>query len=157
MLRMSSWATSDQRVLLSLSDAVLAAFEQHVQGNSDFESGGILIGSVHGPNIAVREATTPTRWDRRFRFLFERMPFRHSLIARARWKASQGKARYLGEWHTHPQDFPRPSPVDRAEWNALARRRADGRPMLAVIVGRRSLYIELVPNDGVGPVFLEVE
>lgn len=157
MLRMSSWATPDRRVLLSLSDAVLAVFEQHVQGDADFESGGILIGSVHGPNIIVSEATTPTRWDRRFRCLFERMPFGHRLIARTRWKASQGKARYLGEWHTHPQDFPRPSSVDRAEWNVLARKRADGRPMLAVLVGRRGLYVELVPRNGEGPVLARLE
>lgn len=155
--RMSSWATPDRRVLVSLSDAVLTVFEQHVQDDCGFESGGILIGSVHGPNIAVCEATTPTQWDKRFRFLFERMPFDHSFIARARWRASDGKARYLGEWHTHPQDLPAPSRMDRVEWNALSRKRADGRPMLAIIVGRRCFYMELVPREGVGSILRQVE
>lgn len=157
MLAMTGWATPDRRVLVSLSDAVLNVFKDYVQGDADCEAGGILIGSVHGSNIAVRDATTPTWMDRRFRFFFERLPFRHGRIAQARWKSSGGRVRYLGEWHTHPQDTPSPSGIDRREWNALARKRADGRLMLAVIVGRKGLYVELVPDTGTGPVLVPIE
>ena len=103
-----------------------------------------MLGTVHGSNIIVVEATAPTIRDKRFQYLFERMPFGHSSIARARWRGSRGTVRYVGEWHTHPQDYPRPSGLDRTEWNKLSRKRADGRPMLAVIVGRKDLYVELV-------------
>jgi integrative and conjugative element protein (TIGR02256 family) len=142
---------------VSFAECVLAVFQNYVQGDLDCEAGGILIGSLHGPNIAVVGATAPTWLDRRFRVLFERMPFGHNLIAQVRWKASGGKVRYLGEWHTHPENFPSPSSIDRTEWNVLSRKRADGRPMLAVIVGRKGLYVELVPREGSGLVLVSVE
>lgn len=150
-----SWVAPDQRVLIHLAEPVLAVFKRHIQEQpSDCEAGGLLLGTVHGSNIAVVEATIPTFWDKRFRFLFERAPFGHSSIAKARWKASGGTVRYIGEWHTHPQDFPLPSRIDRTEWNALSCTRLDGRPMLAVIVGRQDLYVELVPHSGPGQIFV---
>lgn len=149
----NSWATPDRRILLSLADSVMVVFESHIQTQPlDREAGGLLLGSVHSSNIAVIEATNPTIWDKRLRYFFERMSFGHSSTARARWKASGGIIRYLGEWHTHPEDYPRPSKLDREEWAKLSRTRADGRPMLAVIVGRKGLYVELVPHAGIGPV-----
>lgn len=148
---MNFWATSDQRVLLSLSKQVIAVFQRHIQARpSDCEAGGLLLGTVHGSSLAVTEATVPTIWDKRLQYFFERMPFGHSSIAQARWLSSGGMVRYVGEWHTHPQDSPCPSELDRTEWNKLSRKRADGRPMLAVIVGRKDLYVELVPHAGIG-------
>jgi len=145
MYFMNSWATTDRRILVNFAEPAIGIFERHIQArHSDYEAGGLLLGTVHGSNIIVVEATAPTIRDKRFQYLFERMPFGHSSIARARWRGSRGTVRYVGEWHTHPQDYPRPSGLDRTEWNKLSRKRADGRPMLAVIVGRKDLYVELV-------------
>ena len=44
---------------------------------------------------------------------------------------------------------PEPS-LDRLEWGKLSSKRQDKRPMLSVIVGRKSLYIELVLGSGQG-------
>ncbi len=158
MQLMSSWATEDRKTLLHFSESTLGTFFRHIQVNdSDCEAGGLLLGSVHGTHMLIEQATVPTAWDRRFRYLFERMPFGHEAIALARWTASQGTIRYLGEWHTHSEDHPNPSGLDRSEWSRLSARRLDKRPMLAVIVGRKSLYVELVPSSGQGPVFLTYE
>ncbi|WHI44621.1 Mov34/MPN/PAD-1 family protein [Microbulbifer sp. VAAF005] len=78
--------------------------------------------------------------------MFERMQYGHESIAQSRWVATHGTIRYLGEWHTHPEDDPYPSGLDISEWDRLAGNRKDNRPQLAVIVGRKSLYVELVPN-----------
>ncbi|TVK97543.1 hypothetical protein AYI72_08240 [Shewanella algae] len=146
---MSSWGTVDRRTLLHFSDASLEIFSQHIQlRDVDCEAGGLLLGSVHGTHMLIEQATIPTVQDKRFRYLFERMPFGHETIAQARWETSQGTIRYLGEWHTHPEDYPSPSGLDRTEWNHLAMKRCDKRPLLAVIVGRKSLYVELVSNSG---------
>lgn len=154
---MNSWTTPDRRVLLNLAEPVLAVFQKHIQaGPTDNEAAGLLLGTVHGNNIALAEATVPTVWDKRLRYFFERMPFGHRSIAAARWRASGGTMRYLGEWHTHPQDFPSPSSLDRTEWTELSRKRADGRPLLAIIVGRKDLYIELVPHVETGPVMVPI-
>lgn len=154
---MSSWGTDDRRRLLHFSDASLKIFSQHIQlRDVDREAGGLLLGSVHGSHMLIEHATSPTVQDKRFRCLFERMPFGHETIALARWTTSQGIIRYLGEWHTHPEDHPYPSGLDRTEWNHLAVKRCDKRPALAVIVGRKSLYVELVPSSGHGSVLIPV-
>ncbi|MCC3735951.1 Mov34/MPN/PAD-1 family protein [Rouxiella badensis] len=150
---LDSWGTHDRRTLLYFSTAALGTFCQHIQNrDSDCEAGGLLLGSVHGNHMIIEQATFPTEWDKRFRYLFERMPFGHDTIALSRWTASNGIIRYLGEWHTHPEDYPNPSGLDRSEWNSLSENRIDKRPMLAVIIGRKSLYVELVPSKGRGPV-----
>jgi integrative and conjugative element protein (TIGR02256 family) len=141
----SDWGSADKTVLLSFDAAVLDVFAKHIQRKfRDCEAGGILVGTVHEAGLLIKEASEPTGRDVRRQYFFERMPFRHRALARSRWRSSAGTMRYLGEWHTHPQDHPTPSGLDRAEWMQLARKRSDGRPMLAVIVGRRSLYVELV-------------
>lgn len=155
---LSSWATSDKSRLLHFAAGTLETFCQHVQSSdADREAGGLLLGSVHGAHLLIEQATVPTAWDKRFRYLFERMPFGHEAIALSRWTASQGTVRYLGEWHTHPEDHPHPSGLDRSEWNRLAAQRRDERSILVVIVGRKSLYVELVPSSGCGPVLIGVE
>ena len=143
------WATPERRVLVNFAEPVLCVFERHIQHKlSDCEAGGILLGTVHGSNILLTDATVPTARDRQFRYLFERLPFGHRVIAQRRWRASAGTVRYLGEWHTHPQNHPLPSGLDQSEWGELARKRLDGRPMLAVIVGRSALHVELVSDAG---------
>lgn len=153
----SSWVTPDRGLMLDLSEPVLKVFEKHVQQRpNDAEAGGLLLGTVHGENILVTEATQPTWADKRFRFLFERLPFGHRATAEHRWRESGGTVRYLGEWHTHPQDRPAPSHIDRVEWEKLAVKRLDQRPMLAIIVGRCDLHVELVPSGGCGVVLREL-
>lgn len=148
---MSSWATEDRKTLLHFSESTLEIFFRHTQINdSDCEAGGLLLGSVHGTHVLIEHATVPTVRDKRFRYLFKRMPYGHEAIALERWTASRGTIRYLGEWHSHPEDHPNPSDLDRSEWDLLASRRRDKRSMVAVIVGRKSLYVELVPGSGPG-------
>lgn len=73
---MSSWATDDKRTLLHFSESTLETFCRHIQVRDvDREAGGLLLGSVHGAHILIEQATVPTAWDKRFRYLFERMPF----------------------------------------------------------------------------------
>jgi integrative and conjugative element protein (TIGR02256 family) len=155
---LNDWASADRRILLSFSEPVLAVFEKYVQVESlDNEAGGLLLGTIRGSNILVGEATVPTVWDKRLRYFFERMPFGHYSIAKARWKNSDGTVRYIGEWHTHPEDHPHPSSLDRIQWNKLSQKREDKRSMLAVIVGRKDLYVELVPNIGIGQIMTSLE
>ena len=154
---LGSWATSDRLTLLHFSDSVLEVFERHIQSDLGFEAGGILLGTIHGSNILVTEATIPTTWDKRFRFFFERLAFGHRTVALLRWRGSSGTIRYVGEWHTHPEDHPNPSGMDRDEWNKLSKQRKDKRPLLAVIVGRRALHVDLVTNSGDGLIMSSIE
>lgn len=154
---MNAWATEDQKTLLHFSGRTLDTFAKYIQAkDADCEAGGLLLGTVHGAHVLIEQATVPTEWDRRSRYQFERMPFGHEAVALERWMASQGTVRYLGEWHTHLEDYPSPSGLDRTEWNRLSSSRRDKRSVLAVIVGRKSLYVELVPSMGRGPTLLPI-
>ncbi|WP_366526634.1 Mov34/MPN/PAD-1 family protein [Aquabacterium sp.] len=149
MLYVSSWSALDRRVLLSFSDAVIAVFQTYVQDRqAGYEAGGILMGTVHGQHMLVSEATQPTPHDRRSRFRFERSTRNHQGMASLRWRKSCGTVRYLGDWHTHPEESPIPSNIDRKEWAKLACQRQDGRPSLCVIVGSASLFVSLAFKNG---------
>ncbi|MDZ4193630.1 MAG: Mov34/MPN/PAD-1 family protein [Pseudomonas sp.] len=145
---MSDWTLAGGSLLLNFSDEVRDVFDRNVQVGDLPESGGVLLGAVHERGLLVTVATTPTRLDRQFRYLFERLPFGHRAVARRQWRKSAGTTRYIGEWHTHPQDIPVPSGIDLNEWQKLAKKRADKRPLLAVIVGRNGLHVELVHGNG---------
>lgn len=148
MQHMSDWSTVDGSLLVHLSEDVMQVLSINVQSGGRPESGGILLGTVHERGLMVIAATQPSRLDRQFPYLFERMPFGHRAVARRRWKSSNGLVRYIGEWHTHPQDFPTPSGTDLAEWKKLAQVRLDKRAVLAVIVGRQTFHVEMMDAKG---------
>lgn len=145
----ANWATPAGDQLVFFRQQPLNIFSQYIQNGSEAkEAGGILLGHVRGEHLEIVEATAPSMWDRRFRFLFERMPYFHHRVARKHWKESDGLIRYIGEWHTHPEDYPRPSSIDLREWKILAEGRSDGRPLLAVIVGCLDLHVEYMYASG---------
>ena len=148
MRHVSDWTLPDGSVLLNFSDDVCGVFERNLQVSDLPESGGVLLGTVHERGLLVTVATIPTRLDRQLRHLFERLPFGHRAVANRLWRSTGGTTRYIGEWHTHPQDIPTPSTTDLEEWRKLANMRADKRPLLAVIVGRHTLHVELTHGNG---------
>lgn len=148
MRHVSDWTLHDGSVLVNFSDDVRGVFKRSIQVGDLPESGGVLLGTVHERGLLVTMATMPTRLDRQLRYLFERLPFGHRAVAKRLWRSTGGTTRYIGEWHTHPQDVPVPSSIDLEEWRKLARVRADKRPLLAVIVGRHALHVELSHGNG---------
>lgn len=145
----NSWVVPGTEHLVYLGPQPLEVFSRYIQlGIDSKEAGGILLGHVRGEHLEIIEATEPSFWDKRFRFLFERMPFFHHQLAMKRWKESNGVVRYIGEWHTHPQSYPSPSSIDLNEWQILAADRVDGRPLLALIVGSKDLHVEYMSGAG---------
>jgi len=131
----NTWSEPASERLVYFAPPVLEVFERYIQGENDAEAGGILLGHVRGMHLEILEATEPAPTDRRFKYFFERMIAGHQAISERRWRDSNGLIRYVGEWHTHPEDSPTPSGLDISEWQMLAGSRRDGRPMLAAIVG----------------------
>ncbi|WP_434136935.1 Mov34/MPN/PAD-1 family protein (plasmid) [Pseudomonas luteola] len=154
----AEWSANQGRNLIYIHPEVLDVFKRHIQVDpADLEGGGLLLGYVRGSHLEITEATIPTRFDRRFRTFFERMKDLHEHIAQKRWTDSNGLVRYIGEWHTHPQDHPSPSGLDLTEWRKLAVKRKDKRPVLGLIVGRKSLYVKSMESNGYGAEFCPAE
>ena len=117
----NDWSSLDQRKLIHLSPAALDVFARYVQdGYQTPESGGLLLGTVHGEHLIIEQATVPTVWDLRLCTFFHRSAIGHAKLALDRLCASRGTVRSLCEWHTHSEDYPTPSGWDRSEWCQLA-------------------------------------
>jgi integrative and conjugative element protein (TIGR02256 family) len=146
---MSTWRDEASDGLVYFAPQVIDVFERYIQKEHDMEAGGILLGHVRGRHLEVLEVTVPTPNDQRLKYYFERLLYGHQRIAEQRWRDSNRLIRYLGEWHTHPEDIPIPSGLDISEWQKLAKNRRDGRAMLATIVGHKELRVEYMQPLGV--------
>ena len=137
---------------------IYASLLEYRQMASEPEAGGIFVGKrLLNKTILVVDISKPESDDLRGRFTFSKTSPTHQQFADDYFDKSSGFISLIGEWHTHPEDHPHPSGLDRSEWNRLSAQRRDKRPMLAVIVGRQSLYVELVPSTGRGSVLIPVE
>lgn len=144
----TDWSSSTGEILLHFSASTIAVFQAHQQTVGRPEAGGILLGTVHEHGLLITHATAPSRFDKQFLTIFFRSAHGHRAVAQRLWRASGGTTRYLGDWHTHPEDSPSPSSIDLREWRKLAFSRNDGRPALSVIVGRFTLHVELMHSNG---------
>ena len=126
-----------RRRAVSVNKNVWRAWQEHRQIiDSQPESFGVLIGSTSGDRrtIYVEEITTPMPSDRQSRNNFDLRDPGHQRAVDAAHSRSGGSLIYLGTWHTHPQPIPRPSPIDKADWQ-LCLRRNRKRPLVFVIAG----------------------
>ncbi|MCZ4373876.1 Mov34/MPN/PAD-1 family protein [Vibrio diazotrophicus] len=101
---------------------------------SSKEAGGILIGEYRGDDLRILFVTEPGGIDQRSRYRFGRRSPHHQKAANKAWLESGFTQTHIGDWHTHPQDYPLPSPLDYSEW----RTKLPQRPVLLVILGRKA-------------------
>ena len=139
LLRMSlSWRCRDFRQVLVLSDEVLSYVRAHRQlEDCATEAGGQLFGVVSPQEVLITVATGPYAGDTRSRFSYRSSP--QAANSAIETQESRGLS-YLGEWHTHAEDSPTPSPYDKATMSAISKKstlRAGAAMML--IVGRSEI------------------
>lgn len=75
MQLMDTWGDSESGQLVFFTPEVLTVFKRFIQNDSDAEAGWLFLGYVRDIHLEILEATIPTPMDRRFKCLFERMPF----------------------------------------------------------------------------------
>lgn len=93
-----------------LSQAVLDHFNRHRQFRCwHREAGGLLFARFEGTSVVVDLATGPRPRDRRTRFSYR--PDRASEQREINENHARG-LHFVGTWHTHPEDNPRPSSID---------------------------------------------
>ena len=118
---------------------VVETIEANVGRATGFtEAGGILIGSYRGSHIEIVDCTVPKSLDVRTRTFFGRRDKGHHLAAMEAWRRSGRTETFVGEWHTHPEDHPHYSWLDRRTWNGLMRRIPD--PLIFCIAGWQSTW-----------------
>ncbi len=132
--------SSDASGRLLIEDSVFTTLNPYRQlSHTAPESGGILLGFRRGEHLHIVEATVPSKLDRRSRFGFHRQAATHQNIALRRWRETGETMDYMGEWHSHPEDFPRPSGTDLRNWLEITVPRKE--PMVFMIIGRKDDWI----------------
>lgn len=146
-----TYAISPGRRLVFTTEA-LAKLQAHVQHTSGApEAGGVLMGRhlLDSEDLVVDDITIPQLRDRQRRFSFFRSK-RHSDIAREEWAAAKGRLAYLGTWHTHPEQDPTPSVVDKNDWKkAVAKDSFEGDRLFFPIIGIERMRVWSVSRSGV--------
>ncbi|MCW9050923.1 MAG: Mov34/MPN/PAD-1 family protein [Motiliproteus sp.] len=96
------------------------------------EAGGIIVGEYREEHVRITELSAPGNLDVQKRSRFYRCSPHHQSYAFQCWRDSGGLKTWVGEWHTHPEDYPNPSNIDRSSW----RKNLPNRIMVLIIQGR---------------------
>lgn len=105
-----SLPNSEQKLVLS--NVVIQHFDKYRQRSAgDVEAGGQLFARIEGATVFVDLATGPRRQDLRTRFGFQ--PNRRQERKEIATMFKKG-LHYIGDWHTHPEEYPVPSGRDIA-------------------------------------------
>ncbi|RDY60214.1 Mov34/MPN/PAD-1 family protein [Flagellimonas nanhaiensis] len=115
------------------------------------EAGGILSGyCIDNFNFSIVDVTMPYEKDKRSKFGFWRASRLHQRFLNKIFKNSKGKCIYLGEWHTHPEDYPTPSGQDRKSMiDQIQKSELNSEKIFAVIMGRKGLHLSVLERKGV--------
>ena len=81
------------------------------------EAGGVLLGSLHhDDHHFIRMVTTPMLLDRRSRYGLNREDPGHQQAINEALEKSGHCIHFYGDWHTHAELDPTPSPIDIEGW-----------------------------------------
>lgn len=142
---------------IHFADLVLAHFARYRQTQLwHKEAGGQLFASINGADIVVCEATGPRSTDKRGRFFYE--PDMASEQSEIEDMFSRG-LHYVGDWHTHPERFPKPSRQDMTTMESrvkLSRHHFAG--FIFVIVGKSPSPegLAVIVHDGQNGYLLDI-
>jgi integrative and conjugative element protein (TIGR02256 family) len=123
---------------LAIEDDVIKQLTKYIQhSSSDVEQGGVLIGEYRGNHIRITSSSTPGPDDKASRYSFYRNKKYHNKIIKNEWISSEGYSTYVGEWHTHPENYPTPSIIDMTNWE---KNLPPDRPMILLIMGLKGIW-----------------
>lgn len=149
------------RGAVEVSPAAHAVLTAHRQlRTADTEAGGVLLGRLirDSHDVVIDVASPPSPEDRRSRFSFFRARKPAQVVVERAWRESGQVVNYLGEWHTHPEDDPNPSCIDRRDWKKIVARASFEQDfLLFVIVGRVQIRVWEVSRERPEPVALSIE
>jgi len=128
---------------LIIKKSVLKTFSKFVSKKANNESGGIFLGNVYKNHCEIVKVTTPNKYDSFGPNFFVRSKRGAQPQINKAWKKSNGTEIYLGEWHTHFEDEPKPSLTDKnLVINSLRKTKMEIDFLFLIIVGlNRTLWV----------------
>lgn len=108
------------------------------------EAGGILLGQISNEDVYILKATTPNKFDRASRNSFECNKDAAQIIINYEFINSGHKTIYIGEWHTHPENHPNPSEIDKKMIiNQYFKNRINEPFLIMLIQGLKGIYLAI--------------
>ena len=98
---------------LIIKKSIIKTFSKLVSKKATNESGGILLGNVYKNHCEIVKVTKPNKYDSFGPNFFVRSKRGAQPHINKAWKKSNGTEIYLGEWHTHFEEEPKPSLTDK--------------------------------------------
>lgn len=130
---------------IKIDSNVVSLMSSYRQLNrKDLEAGGILIGRENKEtgNIIVEHVTEPYDKDKRERYFFYRKDKRHIEIFNTLYQENKSIYAYIGEWHTHPEDYPTYSCIDIKNWEKICKINSDKTKVYYhIIVGNKDIRV----------------
>lgn len=130
-----SYPIGSSSQVLQFNENILAHFRRNQQSRFwHREAGGQLFAQIADGLISVVEATGPRSTDKRSRtnYVPDRWAEQREIDERFPWGLH-----FIGDWHTHPEDRPQPSPIDiNSTGDGVRRSRHSLHGFVLVIVGR---------------------
>lgn len=113
------------------------------------EQGGLLLGQRKKETLHITGCTFPGRLDGRSRFRFVRRDPKHQTIAYRKWLDTGRTTDWVGEWHTHPENYPSPSNTDCSTWQNQCKKQMNAMTYLILGMSDNWLGLHDKPNSEV--------
>ena len=135
---------------LLIHEVPLLIMEEYTQyGKRQNESGGIILGKIVSDQINILRLSIPTSLDKSSRYNFERSKTGAQIIIDYEFKNSHGQTIYLGEWHTHPEEYPTPSKQDiRMIKEQYSQNKLNVPFVILMIKGTKGIFIGIIDEEG---------
>lgn len=130
---------------IKITRSALAVIEKYKQiTKKSKESGGILLGQVKDKEVYILKITTPNKFDRAARYSFDCNKDAAQVIINYEFINSGQRTIYLGEWHTHPENYPNPSGIDKKMIIKQYFKNKLNEPFLILVIqGLKGLYVAI--------------
>tara|TARA_R110002050_G_scaffold192314_2_gene327259 strand:+ start:4100 stop:4561 length:462 start_codon:yes stop_codon:yes gene_type:complete len=128
-----------------ISDTVLSNLKKFIQNEYyKHEAGGIILGQIKSNEIYILDITTPNKSDASSKYSFTRGITMAQKKINSLFKLSNSKTIYLGEWHTHPENSPKPSSIDlKMIKKQYSKSKLNEAYILMLIMGIEELYLSI--------------
>lgn len=137
-------------VTVKIKEAVLIEMLEFKQDKIEKpESGGILIGfCIEDNSFTITNITTPSAQDVSSRCNYIRTKENAQKAIDKHFTESKNKKIYLGEWHTHPENIPTPSFLDKKSiLKQIKINQLNSSVIFMMIIGNCGLYISSVKKN----------
>ncbi|MFR1820597.1 MAG: Mov34/MPN/PAD-1 family protein [Lactococcus petauri] len=130
-------------VTIEVSARLINELQRFRQLRNESESGGVFVGKrLLDGVILIVDFSKPAKGDLQKRCRFSKKSLAHQEFVNGYFENSSGYVSLVGEWHSHPEDHPSASSIDKRSWEKIISENDE--QLFFLIIGRVSwtIYIK---------------